>query len=368
MCSCLRYEVDVGEEGKEQTAVVIQKAATNTSTLVCHPEASGLHATRSLDNTERGQQHLEITVAANNPSFSRNKYLPQTQNIRCTKDNVLAKIVSSLVPLLESHWRCKKKQVWWTHFDNSVSRVIPLNWSHHLHKKKCVKKEMWVELGVWGRAGGWWTGLVTWGSGQNQQTCSCLVFCTSFCLPLQLNLLWTPETDSGSGRGVPQAFGTFFQPGTEHLQGVRCCAGNPQMYKWTRCMGTPSLPFVGRACLWVNISQHAQLLKLEKMVSKIIYILLFTNNPLSYSGEFWRRNQWETLTVKQEPGSPKPNQSREQRNWKKGDVDYEGKGHCTSPAGPSFFLLSYLPALLVLRKHLSSFLSCHHNCTLRGGN
>lgn len=60
--------MDVGKGGKEQTAAVIQTAATNPSTLVCHPDTSGFPSSRSRDSINSEENHLEVAAAANNPS------------------------------------------------------------------------------------------------------------------------------------------------------------------------------------------------------------------------------------------------------------------------------------------------------------
>lgn len=70
---------------------------------------------RHINNEEN---HLEVTIAANNPSFSRHKYLTNGKIQRDIEDDMLAATVTSLAPLLGSH-RCKKKQgVSCVHFDN----------------------------------------------------------------------------------------------------------------------------------------------------------------------------------------------------------------------------------------------------------
>lgn len=78
MCSCLRYEAIQwmwGRKGKNRQPVVIQTAITNTSTLVCHPDTSGCSSTSSLDSIHSEENHLEVTLTANNPFFSTHKYL-----------------------------------------------------------------------------------------------------------------------------------------------------------------------------------------------------------------------------------------------------------------------------------------------------
>lgn len=63
-----------GRKGKNRQPAVIQAAATNTSTLLCHPDTSGFPSSRSRDSTNSEENHLEVTAAANNLS-SRCKYL-----------------------------------------------------------------------------------------------------------------------------------------------------------------------------------------------------------------------------------------------------------------------------------------------------
>lgn len=115
MCVCLRYEAsagDVGEEGEEHTA----RCDPNSD----HEHLSGswlprhfrlpFPATRSPDSINSEENHLEVPVAANNPSFSRRKYLSIGKAWRDTEEDVLAETVSSLPSLLGSSGRCQKKK------------------------------------------------------------------------------------------------------------------------------------------------------------------------------------------------------------------------------------------------------------------
>ena len=129
MCVCLRYEVsagDVGEEGEEHTA----RCDPNSN----HEHLSGgwlprhfrlpFPPARSPDSINSEENHLEVPVAANNPSFCRRKYLSIGKTWRDTEEDMLAETVPSLPYLLGSSGRCqKKKRVWCVHLDHRDSRV-----------------------------------------------------------------------------------------------------------------------------------------------------------------------------------------------------------------------------------------------------
>lgn len=85
-----------GRKGKNRQPAVIRRAATNTATLLCHPGTSGFHAARSLDGINSEENHLQVTVAANNPSSSRRKYLTNRKIQRDMGKTRPAKTVTSL--------------------------------------------------------------------------------------------------------------------------------------------------------------------------------------------------------------------------------------------------------------------------------
>ena len=99
-----------GRKGRNTRLVVIRTATTNTSVAVGYPDASGFHSTSSPDSINSEENHLEVPIAANNPSFSRRKYLSIGKTWRDTEEDKLAETVPPSPSLLASSGRCQKKK------------------------------------------------------------------------------------------------------------------------------------------------------------------------------------------------------------------------------------------------------------------